>query len=299
MAFTRAWDESTPTDSNYIWQVDDFIRELRVDVRERLGAMFYGFSNSETSLLPHAKYVRFISQTSDPSASGDDEGFLLAKSVGGKAELHWVDASANVKQITTAGKLAITTDDIATVLIDEDDLASASRTRPPTQGSVKAYVDSGTVKMTNKTLTSPVLNNPELNGDLSGDAILDEDDFASNSDTKVPTQQSTGAYIASQKANCLGTPTTLDSLGNTLARNYVYKVGSAGLVVAFGDVEYVRLYIGQSSSPGTLLNRSEGIGSYRNTVGPIPKDWYWKVTADGSVVIFWIPFGSGACVRQS
>ena len=41
---------------------------------------------------------------------------------------------------------------------DEDDMASDSATAVATQQSIKAYVDSGTVVMTNKTLTSPVLN---------------------------------------------------------------------------------------------------------------------------------------------
>lgn len=40
-------------------------------------------------------------------------------------------------------------------LLDEDDMASDDDTKAPTQQSVKAYVDSGTVTMSNKTLASP------------------------------------------------------------------------------------------------------------------------------------------------
>ena len=47
--------------------------------------------------------------------------------------------------------------------------------------------------LTNKTLTSPVLNTG-----VSGSAILDEDDFASDSATQLATQQSIKAYIATQ-----------------------------------------------------------------------------------------------------
>ena len=47
--------------------------------------------------------------------------------------------------------------------------------------------------LTNKTLTSPVLNTG-----VSGTAILDEDNFASDSATKLATQQSIKAYIATQ-----------------------------------------------------------------------------------------------------
>ena len=49
--------------------------------------------------------------------------------------------------------------------------------------------------MAHKTLTSPVVNTS-----LTGTAVLDEDDFASDSATKVATQQSIKAYIAAQLA---------------------------------------------------------------------------------------------------
>ena len=51
----------------------------------------------------------------------------------------------------------------------------------------------GTETLTNKTLTSPVLN-----GTLSGSAFLDEDNFASNSAIAAASQQSIAAYIATQ-----------------------------------------------------------------------------------------------------
>lgn len=47
-----------------------------------------------------------------------------------------------------------------------------------------------TQTLTNKTLTSPVINTG-----ISGTAIVDEDDMASDSATKVPTQQSVKAYV--------------------------------------------------------------------------------------------------------
>ena len=51
----------------------------------------------------------------------------------------------------------------------------------------------GTQDLTNKTLTSAVLNTG-----VSGTAILDEDNMASNSDTKLATQQSIKAYVDNQ-----------------------------------------------------------------------------------------------------
>ncbi len=51
----------------------------------------------------------------------------------------------------------------------------------------------GTQTLTNKTLTSPVLNTG-----VSGTAILDEDNMASDSNTQLATQQSIKAYVDSQ-----------------------------------------------------------------------------------------------------
>jgi hypothetical protein len=49
--------------------------------------------------------------------------------------------------------------------------------------------------LTNKTLSSPTLTSPVINVGVSGTAILDEDDMASDSDTHLATQQSIKAYI--------------------------------------------------------------------------------------------------------
>lgn len=90
-------------------------------------------------------------------------------------------------------------------LIDEDNMATNSDTKVPSQQSVKAFVTSGTVTMTNKTLTGATLNTPTANspviaGTVSGDAFLDEDDMASNSATKLASQQSIKAHVAAQVA---------------------------------------------------------------------------------------------------
>ena len=53
----------------------------------------------------------------------------------------------------------------------------------------------GTLTLTNKTLTSPVLNTG-----VSGTAVLDEDTMASDSATQLATQQSIKAYVDTQVA---------------------------------------------------------------------------------------------------
>lgn len=72
--------------------------------------------------------------------------------------------------------------DALKVLVTEADISVVNTTNVVTP--------TGTQTLTNKTLTSPVLN-----GTLSGDAFLDEDDMTSNSATKTASQQSIKAYV--------------------------------------------------------------------------------------------------------
>ena len=63
-------------------------------------------------------------------------------------------------------------------------------------GDVVGTTDTQT--LTNKTLTAPALTSPVLNTGVSGTAILDEDDMASDSETKLATQQSIKAFVGSK-----------------------------------------------------------------------------------------------------
>ena len=71
----------------------------------------------------------------------------------------------------------------------------------------------GSETLTNKTLTSPVINTG-----ISGSAILDEDNMASNSATKLSTQQSIKAYVDTEVAGIVSSaPSTLDTLNELAA----------------------------------------------------------------------------------
>ncbi|GAI90861.1 unnamed protein product, partial [marine sediment metagenome] len=71
-----------------------------------------------------------------------------------------------------------------------DTTMTAHEADTTTHGATGAIVGTTNAQtLTNKTLTSPVLD-----VDVSGTAILDEDNMASNSDTQLATQQSIRAY---------------------------------------------------------------------------------------------------------
>ena len=100
---------------------------------------------------------------------------------------------------------------ITAALIDEDNMASNSATRIPSQQSVKAYVDSqvaskdalselsGDTDDVTEGSTNLYFTNARADARISN-AIVDEDNMASDSATQVPSQQSVKAYVDSQVA---------------------------------------------------------------------------------------------------
>ena len=94
---------------------------------------------------------------------------------------------------------------ITNALIDEDNLASNSATKLPSQQSVKAYVDAQTTDETAEGSTNLYYTNARADARITN-ALVDEDDMSSNSSTKIPSQQSVKAYVDAQvdTADALG-----------------------------------------------------------------------------------------------
>jgi len=121
------------------------------------------------------------------------------------------DTLASAKAIKTYVDSQVTAQDLdfqgdsggaLSIDLDSETLTVAGGTGIDTSGSgntLTVAIDStvatltGSQTLTNKTLTSPVLN-----GTLSGTAFLDEDNMASDSATAVASQQSIKAYVDSQ-----------------------------------------------------------------------------------------------------
>jgi hypothetical protein len=97
-----------------------------------------------------------------------------------------LDKATNVTAINDTG---IADGEIAVFNLTNKDIRTSDKTLP--SGAVVGTTD--TQILSNKTLTSPVINTG-----VSGTAILDEDNMASNSNTKLATQQSIKAYVDSK-----------------------------------------------------------------------------------------------------
>ena len=139
-----------------------------------------GTGNSITN-LEVADFASGVVDTALASVSASDDTLASAKAI-----KSYVDT-----QVAT-----VPTGDITEVTAGTG-LSGGGTTGPVTLNiDTATTVDLSTSQvLSNKTLTSPVINTG-----VSGSAILDEDNFASDSDTKLATQQSIKAYVASQVA---------------------------------------------------------------------------------------------------
>ena len=89
-----------------------------------------------------------------------------------------------------------TADAFETTFAITDPTADRTFTFPDVTSSV--LVREATQTLTNKTLTTPTITSGVFNTAVSGTAVLDEDNMASDSATKVATQQSIKAYVDDQ-----------------------------------------------------------------------------------------------------
>jgi len=99
--------------------------------------------------------------------------------------------------------------DISNHLLDEDNMASNSATKVPSQQSVKAYVDaqvdtadslgelSGDTDDITEGSSNLFFTNARADARITA-ALIDEDDMSSDSATRIPSQQSVKAYVDSQ-----------------------------------------------------------------------------------------------------
>ena len=89
-----------------------------------------------------------------------------------------------------------TADAHETILAITDPTADRTITIPDASGTI--VTTAATQTLTNKTLTSPTITSGVFNTQFSGSAFLDEDNMASDSATKLASQQSIKAYVDAQ-----------------------------------------------------------------------------------------------------
>ena len=134
--FTRNWSAASPTDSDYANEIDNFMRNLRVDVSDRLADIIYGFTAGENDGLPGIKEAIFKQQASAPGTPNADEIVLYALDDGINCGLYAKQEDGYLcqilKKVGTTLRLngaviaAIAAGAYAADSIDEDDIRLAN-----------------------------------------------------------------------------------------------------------------------------------------------------------------------------
>lgn len=103
-----------------------------------------------------------------------------------------------------------------------------------------------------------------------------------------------------------GSWTDGDSANNTLIKGAVYKATSDGFICAVvlstSSEEILFGYIDSNNPPMTIISVGKtsvsGPNGYGGITKPVRKNYYWGVTHPATVIIYWLPIGSGTCERQ-
>ena len=317
MAFTKTWKdvEEKPTNANFGYEIDNYMRVLGYAVRERLAIEhnFFADEAGQVNIGMH-KIVTLLVQTTITALA--DAGKIYTKDVGDKAELHFLDEDDNEIQITSAGKILVDSLDGVVKLVGDQTIAG-----------VKTFGDNIVLKNANITTTKFTTGNVAMTNDSvavvgtgtgwDGEVKAGQA-FQIDGETKyyIIASVTDDTHLALTEAYAGSTDTGLGyTIAETVDGKYVaklandedadlgawvsksndtvYQADTDGFVCAYnltGGMD-MNMFTDGDTPPTTV--RVYQATSESNTPGatmPVKKDDYWKVTLAG--VVFWIPLGS-------
>ena len=176
---------------------------------------------------------------------------------------------------STQGGVALAKESDNLSLIDEDDMATNSATRPPSQQSVKAYADTKAPAILDEdNLGSDSATRPpsqqSVKAYVDGQTLtlIDEDNLGSDSATRPPSQQSVKAYIdtnfapkASPALTGTATGVNLTLSGDLIVNGTTTTVASSTMTVADKNIEIAKGAANDAAADGGGITLESGDGN--------------------------------------
>lgn len=186
------------------------------------------------------------------------------------AELNLTDGGSTVGTTAVAGGDGLLTNDNGTM-------------RQTSVDTFDTYLAQSTKTLTNKTLTSAVLN-----GTISGTSIKDEDNMASDSATHLATQQSIKAYVDAEVAAIpVGDITSVVAGtgmtgGGTSGDVTLNVIGGAGITANANDIAVDSTVITGQTAESTIDASNDLVLLYDNSATALRKVTVSAISAAGS-----------------
>lgn len=281
MAFTRDWLETNPIDHTKFKVQPGGVRELKVDISDRLKDFLYGFATGETDI--GAKSIPFISQGTAAPDTGTGIISVYANTASGKPEIFFIDEDGNIAQLTKVGKInsaILSPFANDTYIVGLNTAGTGNINLIKVNSSDKAQLPDGAVMATTGA--------PAEDAGIVNKKYVDDEIAA----IVLP---SFGAWQSQQN----------DVGGGGVANytvNLVYLAATDGIFVfsAFYNGGGTALFYSDGSNPPTTLRVSiSGIASNTGLSYscPVKKGDYFKFSKSGgnnleNIMAMWIPLGS-------